>query len=266
MNLSTYLQNLIAQWTRGTDFPAAPSSVQIGLSSTDPLVDGSGILEPLGANGYSRQTVNFFPASSSVNFGSEIRNADPISFGPVTNATWSGVQYVFLVDDSDNLLMFGPMNTARSLPVGDTFVLAMNAVQLKLDLTFGRDFSFNILRWISGTAMPSAPTSLKLALSTTDPLSDLSAIDEPSTGDGYARQTMEFAAPTVVPGEGTVMEMAQPLIFGPAVINPWDQLTHGAILDQDDNPIFFGELASPRTVAIGDALPVATPTIKLLIR
>jgi hypothetical protein len=267
MNLSTYFQNLIAQWTRGADFPAVPASIQIGLSSTDPLVDGSGILEPPALNGYARHTVSFFPVGTSLAFGSSVRNSAPISFGPVTNATWSGVQYVFLMDNDDNLLAFGPMNTARSLPVGDTFVLDQNAVELKLDTTFGQIFSFNILRWMTGTAaMPSAPTSLKLALSSTDPLADLSAIDEPSTGDGYARQTIEFAAPNVVPSEGTVMEMAQPVIFGPAVINAWDQLTHGAILDQDDNPLFFGALASPRTVAIGDALPVATPTIKLLIR
>lgn len=266
MNLSFYFQNIIAQWLRGVDFPSAPSFIQVGLSSTNPLADGSGITEPAAVDGYARQAIPLSTVTATSSNGVSVFNSASITFGPVANQAWLNVGFVFLMDDANNLLAFGPMNTPRSLPVADTFALDQDAIQLRLDEAFGLFFSTAILNWLRGQAMPTAATSLKLALSSADPLADMSGLAEPSTGDGYLRQEIAFAAPIIVPNEGTVMELALPVIFGPAIITQWPQLTHGAIVDQDDNLLFYGALATPRIVAIGDALPLATPTIKLLIR
>lgn len=199
MNLSFYFQNIIAQWLRGVNFPSAPSFIQVGLSTTNPLADGSGITEPAAADGYARQNVPLSGVTADVVNGASIFNSTTITFGPVLNQTWTNVGFVFLTDDVGNMIAFGPMNTPRSLPVADTFALDQNAIQLRLDDAFGLFFSTAILNWLRGQAMPAAATTLKLALSAADPLADLSGISEPSTGDGYLRQEIAFSAPVVVP-------------------------------------------------------------------
>lgn len=263
MNLSSYLQNIIADWVRGTAFPAAPGSVQIGLSANDPLADGSGILEPTDV-GYARKTITFAaPVVDGVS--SSISNDTIITFGPVDSVTWASMAYIF-VTDGTNLLFYGPMNSARSLPAGDTLPLAIGAVQLKMVDGFGMSVGTALLQWVRGNAMIAAPTNLFLALSLADPEYDLAGLDELSTGDGYERQEIFFAAQSYTPGEGTKLPMFDPVIFGPAEINPWGSITHGAILDQDDRLIAFGPFAAARTVDLGTAIALTPSNITLLIR
>jgi hypothetical protein len=69
MHLSSYLQGLIAGYVRGTDFPAPPASLEIALSTSDPLADGSGLSEPSGADGYARQPLTLNPSVSTLGSG-----------------------------------------------------------------------------------------------------------------------------------------------------------------------------------------------------
>ena len=264
MNLGSYLQGLIANWLRGGAFPAAPGAITIGLSSTNPLADGSGITEPAGALGYARQAITF-EAVLDVAGGSSIANAAPVSFGPVTGSEWSGIRYIFLAA-GDNMLAYGPLNVARSLPVGDQLGLAAGAIQLKIATAFSRQVASSILSWIRGFAMPAAPSSLHLALSVRDPLIDGSDLLEVTTADGYLRQEITLTPPVADPDEGTSLGLAAPVVFGPAVIHDWPQITHAAVVDQDGMPLLIGALASPRILDIGDSLPMTSSTLQLVIR
>lgn len=76
----------------------APAAIYLGLSSTPPLSDGSGITEPSGASGYARKlvTASFAAAASRI-----VRNDVAIVFGPAS-ADWSPVPYAFLSDHLTN--------------------------------------------------------------------------------------------------------------------------------------------------------------------
>jgi len=265
MNLGSHLQGLIADWLRGSAFPGAPVGLTIGLSRTNPLADGSGIIEPSAAQGYSRQAITFGAISSTQGNGSSISNDAAVTFGPVATSEWSSMQYVF-ISDGANVLAYGSLNVSRSMPVGDQLSLAAGSIQLKIAGAFSRQVSGAILGWLKGVAMPAAPISLHLALSTVDPLDDASAMAEVTTADGYLRQEVTLTAPSIDVDTGTTLALAGPVVFGPAVIHDWPQVTHAAILDQTGSPVLVGSLASPRILNIGDSLPMTSSTLQLVIR
>lgn len=263
MHLSVYFQNLIVAWLRGANFPAAVTSLKIGLSSANPLADGSGLVEPTDA-GYARQTLilkapteafGIFSASSQMK----------VTFGPAATTPWTALRYIAIFDQNSNLLMFGELNTPRTVPVGDSIALEAGDVQLRLEGAFGKFAALGIFNWMRGIAMPAAPAELKLALSTTDPKSDGSGMTELSTGDGYERQVILFSNPIYVIDKGTTIELDSIVMFGPASVNHWTGISHGAIMSGAD-VLMYGAFAAQRTVVVGDSLPLATSSIQFLIR
>lgn len=263
MNLSSYLQDLIAKWIRGTAFPATVTSLKVALSTTQPLPDGTNVSEP-SDSAYSRQEVILNdPVLGAASVS--ISNKTAITFGPAT-AAWGAVAYIALFDQNGNMLASGPLNTSRIVPAGDSFALDVNALQFRMDGVFGGYVLSAIVNWMRGIAMPSAPTVLKLALSTADPKIDASGLAEIITSNGYERQVITFTEPSYIPEYGTQLEMADTVLFGPAAINPWNAVSHGAVFDANDNLIFFGAFAAQRTIAIGDTLPLSGASIQLLIK
>ena len=260
MHFSTYLQGLIAGYVRGTDFPAAPTSLEIALSSADPLADGSGLSEPPGADGYARQTLTLNPSVATIGAGVSAFNTAPIVFGPVANNDWPTVTHVAIFDNSGNMLMHGPLNAQRTSPVGDELPFAANALQLQTASYFGHYFGQMILEWMRGTAAPTAPVSTQLALSLTDPLEDASALDEPILG--YTRQTITFSAPGSTP-TGTPIVSEGPYIFGPADVD-WGLITHGAVFTPGSNLLLKGPVAIQRNVVEDDSFAVPFGALTIL--
>lgn len=260
MHLSTYLQGLIAGYVRGTDFPAAPASLEIALSTADPLADGSGLSEPPGGDGYARQTLSLNPSVATVGAGVSVFNSAPIVFGPVTNNTWPTVTHVAVFDDSSNMLWHGPLNAQRTSPVGDELPFAAGALQLQMATYFGHYFGQLVLEWMRGTAAPSAPASTQLALSLADPLDDASALDEPALG--YTRQTITFAAPGAT-STGTPIVSEGPYIFGPADAD-WGLITHGAVFTPGSNLLLKGPAAVQRDVVENDSFAVPYGALTIL--
>lgn len=261
MHFSTYLQGLIAGYVRGTDFPTAPVSLEIALSSADPLADGSGLSEPPGADGYARQTLTLDASVATIGSGVSAFNNTPIVFGPVANNDWPTVTHVAVFDDSGNMLMHGPLNAQRTSPVGDELPFAVNALQLQTASYFGHFFGQMILEWMRGTAASTAPVSTELALSLADPLEDASALDEPILG--YTRQTITFAAPGSTPS-GTPIVSEGPYIFGPAVTNGWGLITYGAIMTPTNDLLLKGPVAIQRNVVEDDSFAVPFGALTIL--
>jgi len=225
MNFSTYLQGIIAGYVRGSDFPTPPASLEIALSASDPLADGTGLTEPSAADGYERQTITLAPSVATVGAGVSAFNNAPIVFGPVANNAWPTVTHVAIFDNSGNMLMHGELNVQRTSPVGDELPMAVNALQVQTASYFGHYFGQMIIEWIRGVPAPTAPTSTELGLSLTDPLEDGSTLDEPTLG--YTRQVITFAAPSAT-ATGTPIVSEGPYIFGPADTN-WGLITYGVV-------------------------------------
>jgi hypothetical protein len=218
------------------------------------------VTEPSDA-GYARQTVILNEPVLGDHYAS-VSSKTGVIFGPVTMKTWDFDYYIAVFDQAGNMLLSGQLD----LPDNSTFTLDAGAIQLRIDGSLGGYVSSAIINWMRGIKMPSPPTQLKVALSTANPKIDASGLAEINTNEGYERQVIAFAEPTYIPEVGTTLEPKVAVSFGPAAINTWDAVSHGAVFDQSDNLIFFGAFGAQRNVPIGDTLPLPPASIQLLIR
>lgn len=129
----------------------------------------------------------------------------------------------------------------------------------------GNHVHANLAAWLNGAAMPTAPTSLKLALSGVDPGDDGSAITEP-TNAGYLRQTVTFTAAPYA-GGGTLLTLVAPTIFGENTgPGAWPTMTHGALFDSNGHFLVGGPLGVQRTCPENDTISFGAGTVQFLIK
>jgi hypothetical protein len=123
-----------------------------------------------------------------------------------------------------------------------------------------------VVNWLKGTDVDTAPTSLLLALSTADPLDDGSAIAEP-VAKGYARKTIALGSLSSVNGTGTtVAGPTSDTIFGPAT-GSWGSITHWAIFENaGTNMLFHGSITAAKTIANGDSFVVNASALSIIVR
>jgi len=112
------------------------------------------------------------------------------------------------------------------------------------------------LRGISFTA----PAKVYLALFTTDP-TDAGTGTEVS-GAGYTRKEITFGAPT----DGAAIVSAE-IIF-PAATASWGTISHLAVYDADTagNLLYYGPIATPKTINIDDQLKVSAGDITITLK
>ena len=123
-----------------------------------------------------------------------------------------------------------------------------------------------IVNFLKGTDVDTAPTSLLLALSTADPLDDKSGIAEPSAM-GYARKTIALGSLSSVNSTGTTVSgPTSDTIFGPAS-GSWGSITHWAIFENaGTNMLFHGEITTPKTISSGDSFVVNANALTIIVR
>jgi hypothetical protein len=123
-----------------------------------------------------------------------------------------------------------------------------------------------IVNFLKGTNVDTAPTSLLLALSTADPVDDKSGIAEPSAM-GYARKTIVLGSLSSVNGTGTtVTGPTSDTIFGPAT-GSWGSITHWAIFENaGTNMLLHGSITAAKTVGNGDSFVVNANSLSIVVR
>lgn len=120
-----------------------------------------------------------------------------------------------------------------------------------------------ILDWLLGGATPTRPTDRAVGLSLGTPTSVSGS--EIATTYGYTRQTATFAAAGTPASSGTATNAAA-MTFGPFTtaasvsgIQVWDTVLSA----NSGNMLWFGNLATARTVASGDSLVVASGALTI---
>ncbi|MBV1858217.1 MAG: hypothetical protein KUG77_07380, partial [Nannocystaceae bacterium] len=101
--------------------------------------------------------------------------------------------------------------------------------------------------------MPTAPTTLYVAVSTASPDEDGMSIAEPAAVDGYARVAVTFGG--IVQGaDAATMSNDIELAFGPAT-GDWGDVSHFAVFDAltAGNMIRHAALSAPVTINSGDS-------------
>jgi len=123
----------------------------------------------------------------------------------------------------------------------------------------------NILNWMKGSAFPSAPASLRLALLTAEPNPDGTGIAEPNGGHGYGRQVVAFGAITTDNGIST-MKNSAPVVFGPASTSGWATATHVGLFSVGGDLLAYGPLPAQRTAPLGDTISFGAEAVQIRLK
>lgn len=93
---------------------ALPSTLEVGLSTTAPAQDGTGITEPT-ANGYARVAV---AAAGWTRTVSSINNTSDINF-PAATGSWGTVTHFVVWDDtSGDMIGYGALTASQEITSG----------------------------------------------------------------------------------------------------------------------------------------------------
>lgn len=112
---TNYFLNCVAGNVFGTKTdPAIPTTYYIGLSTTTPNTNGSGVDEPSTDAGYARVQLT----TLSEPLDGVVTNSQAINFNEST-ASWGTITHFVIYDsptvDSGNLLMYSELSTPRSV-------------------------------------------------------------------------------------------------------------------------------------------------------
>ncbi len=112
MNTTYFLNCVAGNVFKTKENPALPTEYYIGLSSTAPNVNGSGVTEPAAAAGYARVKLSDLSAPTN----GVVSNTADINFAEST-ASWGTVSHFVIFDaqNDGNLLTYGALSTARSI-------------------------------------------------------------------------------------------------------------------------------------------------------
>lgn len=125
--MSNYLENKILDHVLKNTSYTSPTTVYLGLYTSDPTDAGSGT--EVSGGSYARQAISFAAASS----GSSASNAD-ITF-PQATGSWGTVGYVGILDQltTGNLLFHTALTTSKTIDSGDIFKITSGNLTVALD-------------------------------------------------------------------------------------------------------------------------------------
>ena len=122
--MSNYLENALINVTLRNTAYTAPTTVYLGLYTTDPTDADTGT--EVTGNGYVRQAITFGAPSNGVS-----TNSAAIEF-PQATGSWGTVAYIGIRDASTagNLLFHTPLDASKTIATGDVFRLAIGSLSV----------------------------------------------------------------------------------------------------------------------------------------
>ena len=246
-SLSNYLENELLDHVFGNGAYSAPT-IYVGLSTADPLDDGSGLAEPSG-NGYARVAHASWTAAAN----RKLSNNGGTTF-PQPTGSWGTMTHyaLFDADSGGNMLAHGELDVPKIVDSGPAPSIANGEIEISF-LTGGATnyLAHKLLDLVfSGTAY--TPPTIHVALSTANPTDAGSDLTEP--GNGYAREAVsgwETAA-------GGATENSADIEFDTPT-GSWGMVTHTAIMDAltSGNCLGYAALGASQSPDTGD--PVLFP-------
>lgn len=124
---SNYLENKLLDHVLRNVSYTSPTTVYVGLFTSDPTDAGSGT-EVTGGS-YARQVVSVTTASGGV-----VTSSADITF-PQATANWGTVSHIGILDalTSGNLLMHTPLTTSKTIDSGDILKINTGSLTVTLD-------------------------------------------------------------------------------------------------------------------------------------
>ena len=124
--MSTYLENALINGTLRATSYTAPTTVYVGLYTSDPTDANTGT-EVTGGS-YARTSVTFGAPSDGVSL-----NSAAVEF-PQATGSWGTVGWIGLLDASTagNLLYHTPLDISKTIASGDIFKIAIGSLSVTL--------------------------------------------------------------------------------------------------------------------------------------
>lgn len=124
--MSNYLENALINGTLRATSYTAPTTVYVGLYTSDPTDANTGT--EVSGGSYARTSVTFAAPSN----GATASNAD-VTF-PQATGSWGTVGWIGLLDasTSGNLLYHTPLDVAKTIDSGDIFKIASGSLTVTL--------------------------------------------------------------------------------------------------------------------------------------
>lgn len=111
-----------------------------------------------------------------------------------------------------------------------------------------------VVNWLRGTAFPTAPGVLYVALFTADPTDAGTLANEVAASVGYARTAVTLTAPTGAAG-ATVVSNSADVVFPTATGAGWGTVTHAGLADSGTrgagNLLASNALSASQAIAAG---------------
>ena len=129
---SSWFEDKICNFVRGTAVTPAPTTLVIALHTTSPLDDGSGGGEVGAGVGYTRRAIVLGAPVTVVGVGSTITNTGNIIFGPAAVTPWGSITHwsIHGVGADTNFYFYGSFLAAKAIGVGDSYTVPNATLQI----------------------------------------------------------------------------------------------------------------------------------------
>jgi hypothetical protein len=124
--MSNYLENALINATLRNTSYTSPSTVYVGLFTTDPTDAGTGT--EVSGGSYARVAVTFGAPSNGVS-----TNSGAVEFAQAT-ASWGTITHIGILDasTSGNLLYHTALDVSKAIDTGDIFKIAIGSLSVTL--------------------------------------------------------------------------------------------------------------------------------------
>lgn len=124
---SNYLENKVLDHVLRNTSYTSPTTVYVGLFTSDPTDAGSGT--EVSGGSYARQTLSVTTASGGI-----VTSSADVTF-PQATASWGTISHIGVLDalTSGNLLMHTPLTTSKAIDNGDILKITSGNLTVTLD-------------------------------------------------------------------------------------------------------------------------------------
>lgn len=125
--LSNYLENKLLDHVLRNVSYTSPTTVYVGLYTSDPADDNSGT--EVSGGSYARQILSVTTASGGI-----VTSSADVTF-PQATASWGTISHIGLLDaiTSGNLLMHTALTTSKTIDSGDVLKISTGSLTANLD-------------------------------------------------------------------------------------------------------------------------------------
>jgi len=126
MSFSNYLEQKVLEHVFDNTAYTSPTTVYVGLFTTDPTDAGSGT--EISGGSYARQSASFTVSGNAATTDAAIEF-------PTATATWGSITHIGIFDalTTGNLLAHSSLTAAKTIESGDVFRIPSGDIDITLD-------------------------------------------------------------------------------------------------------------------------------------